>query len=198
MNEIINGIQVIKMYGWEKNFAEVVQKVRGKEISAVKGSNYILALLYVLWAVSRVSLFLTLITYVYSGNVLTARKVFIVTAYYNILNMSMVHFWPLAITFCAEGYISTKRLKEFLLMPECKKQMITSGEKEKIDVDKRKRINNEITSNSVDAITFKNLSAAWTNVNDQSVFGLKSINYDFKHGKTYAIIGSVGKNRVLH
>ncbi|KAG5672509.1 hypothetical protein PVAND_002633 [Polypedilum vanderplanki] len=75
MNEIINGIQVIKMYSWQQNFAKVIEKVRRKEIAAVKGSSYILALLYTLWAVSRVSLFLTLITFVYSGNVLTARKV---------------------------------------------------------------------------------------------------------------------------
>lgn len=90
MNEIINGIQIIKFYAWEQNFAKVIAKIRVKELRAVKGSSYIMALLYAMWAVSRVSVFLTLITYVYSGNVLTARKVFVVSAFYNILNQSMV------------------------------------------------------------------------------------------------------------
>jgi ATP-binding cassette, subfamily C (CFTR/MRP), member 4 len=90
MNEIINGIQIIKFYAWERNFAKVVADIRKKELRAVRGTNYIMALIYSLWAVSRVSLFLTLITYVYQGNVLTARKVFIVSAYYNILQESMV------------------------------------------------------------------------------------------------------------
>ena len=67
-----------------------------------------------MWAVSRVSIFLTLVSYVYSGSVISARKVFIVSAFYNILNESMVHFWPLALTFCAEGYISVNRLRDFL------------------------------------------------------------------------------------
>jgi ATP-binding cassette, subfamily C (CFTR/MRP), member 4 len=91
MNEIINGIQIIKFYAWERNFAKVVADIRKKELRAVRGTNYIMALIYSLWAVSRVSLFLTLITYVYHGNVLTARKVFIVSAYYNILQESMVN-----------------------------------------------------------------------------------------------------------
>lgn len=90
MNEIINGIQIIKFYAWEQNFAKVIAKIRTKELKAVKGSSYIMALLYSMWAVSRISVFLTLITYVYSGNVLTARKVFVVSAFYNILNQSMV------------------------------------------------------------------------------------------------------------
>jgi ATP-binding cassette, subfamily C (CFTR/MRP), member 4 len=40
--------------------------------------------------VSRVSLFLTLLTYVSSGNVLTAKKVFIVSAFFKAINKSMV------------------------------------------------------------------------------------------------------------
>src|SRR5690349_20786050 len=127
MNEIINGIQIIKFYAWEQSFAKVIEKTRKKELQAVKGSSYIMALLYSMWAVSRVSLFLTMITYVSTGNVLTARKVFIVSAFYNILNESMVHFWPLAISFCAQGYVSTKRLKEFLLIKENKPQVKSKG-----------------------------------------------------------------------
>lgn len=195
MNEIINGIQVIKMYSWQENFAKVIEKVRNKEIAAVKGSSYILALLYCLWAVSRVSLFLTLITYVYTGNVLNARKVFIVTAFYNILNMSMVHFWPLSITFCAEGYISSKRLKEFLLLSENKKPVMVN-EKSDIVLMPVKRIHTpQISIITDEAIVFKDLSAVWTNVCDESTNGLKSINFTFKHGKAYAIIGTVGSGK---
>jgi ATP-binding cassette, subfamily C (CFTR/MRP), member 4 len=194
MNEIINGIQVIKMYSWQENFSKVIEKVRKREVAAVKGSNYILALLYCLWAVSRVSLFLTLITYVYSGNVLNARKVFIVTAFYNILNMSMVHFWPLSITFCAEGYISSKRLKEFLLQPENKKPAKLIDLKNDVKTLDAHRIHHETRPiDNTNAIIFKDFTAIWTNVSDENANGLRNINYTFEHGKTYAIIGPVGK-----
>jgi ABC-type multidrug transport system fused ATPase/permease subunit len=200
MNEIINGIQVIKMYSWQENFAQVIDKVRKKEMSAVKGSNYILALLYTLWAVARVSLFLTLITYIYSGNVLSARKVFILTAYYNILNMSMVHFWPLAITFCAEGYVSSKRLREFLLMSETKKKPLLFIEnKEKDDLKKEllthNRIHHEISGDSFNSIIFKDVTANWISTDLEITTGLNSINCEFKKGYTYALIGPVGAGK---
>lgn len=193
MNEIINGIQVIKMYSWQENFSKVIEKIRKKEIAAVKGSSYILALLYCLWAVSRVSLFLTLITYVYTGNVLNARKVFIVTAFYNILNMSMVHFWPLSLTFCAEGYISSKRLKEFLLLPENKKPIQTIPNKDELPPFKNRNHLEVISNDNKNAITIKDLTAIWTNVSNENNNGLKGINYTFEHGKLYVIIGSVGE-----
>lgn len=187
------------MYAWQENFAKVIKNVRRKEMSAVKGTNYILALLYTLWAVARVSLFLTLITYIYTGNVLTARKVYILTAYYNILNQSMVHFWPLAIAFCAEGYISAKRLREFLLMPESKAKSVLTAQfpenDEKAKALAPQRTHYEISSNTTDAIVFKGVTANWINADLEATTGLKDFSYLFKPGQTYAVIGSVGSGK---
>ena len=93
MNEIITGIQLIKMYCWEKSFAKLISDARTKELKAIKGSAYIQAFLLSLWSISRVSIFLTLITYVFMGNYLTSRQAFIVTAFYNNLNLSMAYVW---------------------------------------------------------------------------------------------------------
>lgn len=68
--------------------------------------------------ISRFSIFLSLASYVYFGNVFTARQVFIVTAYFNFLYDSMLHFWPIALTSVAECYVSIKRIEDFLLLPE--------------------------------------------------------------------------------
>ncbi|XP_049530637.1 ATP-binding cassette subfamily C member 4 [Anopheles darlingi] len=122
MNEIIQGIQVIKMYTWEGSFAKMIEAVRRKEIHAIRGGAYVRATLISFFTVSRVSIFISLLAYTVTENVITAKKVFIVTSFYSILNDSMVHFWPMAITFCAEGYISLKRIRDFLLIPEGKTQ----------------------------------------------------------------------------
>jgi ABC-type multidrug transport system ATPase subunit len=107
----------------------------------------------------------------------------------------MVHFWPLSITFCAEGYISAKRLKEFLLLSETKKPVVMN-EKSDIVMMPVKRIHTpQISIITDEAIVFKDLSAVWTNVCDDSTNGLKSINFSFKHGKAYAIIGTVGSGK---
>lgn len=115
MNEIIQGIQVIKMYAWEKSFARVVAEVRLKEVKAIRGTAYIHAALSCTSMISPLSVFLALCSYVYLGDALTAKKVYMVSSYFNMLNDSMVHFWPLSLTFIAEALVSSRRCKEFLL-----------------------------------------------------------------------------------
>lgn len=69
-----------------------------KEVDAIRGIANIHATITSLTMISKVSICLSLLSYVYFGNVITARKVFIVSSYFNILNLSMVYFWPLALT----------------------------------------------------------------------------------------------------
>ncbi|XP_055303229.1 ATP-binding cassette sub-family C member 4-like [Sitodiplosis mosellana] len=120
MNEILLGIQVIKMYAWEKSFAEMVDQIRKKEVDVIRSIAYIRATINSFTMISKVSIFLSLVSYVYFGNVITARKVFIVSSYFNILNVSMVAFWPIVLTYTAEAYVSVRRIQEFLLRPESK------------------------------------------------------------------------------
>lgn len=79
--------------------------------------------------ISRFSLFVSLATYVYFGNVFTARKVFIVTSYFNFLYSSLLHYWPLGISAVSETRISINRVQDFLSMPENKQQVHESRAK---------------------------------------------------------------------
>ncbi|CAO1316194.1 unnamed protein product [Diamesa serratosioi] len=208
MNEIITGIQLIKMYGWEKSFAKLIGKTRRKEIQAVRGNAYIQALLISMWSIARVSIFLTLLAYVYSGNTITARQVFMVTAYYNILNMSMVFSWPMAITFCAEGYVSSKRLKEFLLIRESKPEPLKNVSEE----DKNKIANVTDDSNekkarstckrivhnnpaSVGLLSLSNATGAWVSELGLCTTGIESITLTVQPGQLCAVIGCVGSGK---
>ncbi|XP_058839982.1 ATP-binding cassette sub-family C member 4-like [Topomyia yanbarensis] len=127
MNEIIQGIQVIKMYAWEHSFSRMVDTIRRKEITGIRGTLFIRAGLLSFNLVSRLSIFLSLVGYCYSGNVFTAKQVFIVTSYFNLLYSSMLHFWPLSLTSVAEGLISIRRIEEFLLLPERKMVQVPMG-----------------------------------------------------------------------
>lgn len=118
MNEIIGAIQVIKMYAWEQSFAKLIANVRKMEIKAIRGSMSIYAALQCTNMISKVSLFLSLIAYVYTGDVVTARKVFILSSYYSLLNDSLQHFWPLAITTWAQTVVSARRVTQFLQQTE--------------------------------------------------------------------------------
>ncbi|XP_037038323.1 probable multidrug resistance-associated protein lethal(2)03659 isoform X2 [Bradysia coprophila] len=218
MNEIILGIQVIKMYAWEKSFATMVDKVRRKEVEAIRGTAYIRATLFSFGMVSRLSIFVSLVTYIFLGNAITAQKVFVVFSFFNILNLSMVYFWPLALTSVAEGYISAKRIEEFLLTSEKKPEelqdeTVVHGNCNLVDEEDGKKLpqeneasHNIETSNrltpqrivNLDAklkgIVMKNVTATWNRGNKQDA-GIYDFNLEVEDGSLCAIAGPVGSGK---
>uniref|UniRef100_A0A1B0DCY7 Uncharacterized protein n=1 Tax=Phlebotomus papatasi TaxID=29031 RepID=A0A1B0DCY7_PHLPP len=216
MNEIIHGIQVIKMYTWEKSFSALVDKVRRKEIDAIRGTSYIDAANYSFILISQISRFIALMTYISFGNVFTARKVFIVYSYFMYLNESMVHFWPRALTVVAEMYVSSKRITEFLLLSEEKKRprperstkevplmtnlpngKIPSDEKASEEIQPR-RIVCETASEK--GVYLKNVTALWGGEDPNSRQGINSVDLSIAQRELCCIVGPVGagKSTILH
>lgn len=91
-----------------------------KEINGIRGTLFIRGTLLSFNIISRFSIFISLVSFVYFDNEITARKVFIITSYFNFLYSSVLHFWPLAVSSMAEVFVSIKRVQEFLLLPEDK------------------------------------------------------------------------------
>ncbi|XP_055853123.1 probable multidrug resistance-associated protein lethal(2)03659 [Episyrphus balteatus] len=119
MNEIIQGIQVIKMYAWEIPFGKMVALARKKEITPIRNVSYIRGiLLSFIMFLTRVSIFTSLVGYVLLGYVLTAKQAFMVTAYYNILRTTMTVFFPQGISQLAEALVSIKRIQKYMLYDE--------------------------------------------------------------------------------
>lgn len=50
MNEILNGMKVLKLYAWEPSFEHQVQAIRDKEMSILKQIAYLNAASTLLWA----------------------------------------------------------------------------------------------------------------------------------------------------
>ncbi|EDW28514.1 GL18906 [Drosophila persimilis] len=119
MNEIISGIQVIKMYAWELPFETMVAYARKKEINAIRHVSYIRGILlsFIIF-LTRVSIFLSLVGYVLLGTFLTPEIAFLITAYYNILRTTMTVFFPQGISQMAETLVSIKRVEKYMLSDE--------------------------------------------------------------------------------
>lgn len=49
MNEILNGMKVLKLYAWESSFKEKVLHIRQKELSVLRKSGYLSALSVMAW-----------------------------------------------------------------------------------------------------------------------------------------------------
>lgn len=67
-------------------------------MNAIRSIAYLRATINSFAMISKLSVFLSLLAYIYFGNVITARKVFIVSSYFEILNLTLVHLWPIAVT----------------------------------------------------------------------------------------------------
>lgn len=138
MNEIIQGIQVIKMYTWEKPFAKLVALARKKEIKVIRYVSYIRGtLLSFIMFTTRVSIFISLIAYALLGNFVTAEKAFTITAYYNILRATMTIFFPQGIAQFAEAIVSVGRIQKFMSYEEVEAAIgVTMTDPEKNEDDR--------------------------------------------------------------
>ncbi|XP_029164697.1 probable multidrug resistance-associated protein lethal(2)03659 [Nylanderia fulva] len=119
MDEIISGIQVIKMYAWEKPFCAMVELVRKLEIRVITKTSYIRGI-YITFNLftTRMALYCTLITMLMLGNDLTADKVFVASSYFNILAQTMSGMFVRGIAELAEYMVSVRRLQSFLMNEE--------------------------------------------------------------------------------
>lgn len=76
MDEIISGIQVIKMYAWEKPFAKLIKTARVKELKKVTKLSYVRGLFMTFNLFTpRVALFSALITIALTNQPITASTV---------------------------------------------------------------------------------------------------------------------------
>lgn len=194
MNEIISGIQVIKMYAWEKPFGKVVEMTRFNEMLCIKQVNYIRGILISFaMFLSRIFTSSSLIAFVLLGNILNAEKAFFVTAYYNILRRSVTMFFPQGISEFAELLVSVRRLEAFMHRPETKVR----------DKSKVKNANQKAESPNGDSpkgngipenlIEFSQFQARWESHSLEPT--LEDINLQLGRRKLVAVIGPVGAGK---
>ncbi|XP_060872658.1 probable multidrug resistance-associated protein lethal(2)03659 isoform X2 [Metopolophium dirhodum] len=205
MNEIISGLQVIKMYTWEPFFNNLTKYARKKEMNKIIESAYVKGILSSFFLFNtRVSLFVNLFVYILFGNNITASKVFIITSYYNILRGTLTIAFPPGVGLAAELLVSIKRIEDFLLYEENVKQ--ATLQIKSTDNGCRKIINDGAVSNNISnendtaaqssnfGIVMSNASAKWTD-DAQIDNTLENINLTVTPGRLVAIIGPVGAGK---
>lgn len=175
MDEIIGGIQVIKLYAWEKSFKKLTQFARDKELKVIKKSSYVRALyMTFMLFTTRSALYCTMMSIVVLGEDLTASKVFVISSYFSIMSTVMSQMFVRGIAEIAEALVAMKRLKNFLELDE-KEQVDIPKAKEKLMNEfglKGEKIEKENLLNSVStlptdiALSLKNVSCKWQTVEE--------------------------------
>ncbi|CAH1104965.1 unnamed protein product [Psylliodes chrysocephalus] len=181
MDEVISGVQVIKMYAWEKPFEKIINIARKAELKIITKSSYVRGLFMTFnLFTTRVALFSTLLTMVLTKQEITATKVFVFMSYFNILSQSMSTMFVRGIAEIAELIVAIRRVEEFLLNEEYRAVVKTQNNNDKIFFNKT-------------LVSLKDLTVKW-NVNSKENV-LKKINFDANKGQLVGIIGPVGSGK---
>jgi ATP-binding cassette, subfamily C (CFTR/MRP), member 1 len=90
MNEILNGMKVLKLYAWEPSFEQLIFGTRDKEMTILKKTALLNAGTYFVWSLAPFLVSLaSYITFVLMGGRLTPPVAFVTIALFNILRFPM-------------------------------------------------------------------------------------------------------------
>ncbi|XP_063225209.1 ATP-binding cassette sub-family C member Sur isoform X2 [Bacillus rossius redtenbacheri] len=119
MNEVLQGIKLLKLYGWECIYRRKIMETRQRELKLLDKDSLYWALLTFLTHAS--SVLVTLVTFgVYFkmvGGALSPGAVFAGLALFNQLTVPLFIF-PITVPVVINALVSTHRLEDFLALPE--------------------------------------------------------------------------------
>lgn len=174
MNEILNGIKVLKLYAWERSFQDKVLEIRQKELNVLRKTAYLSALSIMAWTSAPFMVALTTFAVyvtVDENNILDAQKAFVSLALFNILRFPL-NMLPQVISSMVQTSVSLKRIQDFL----------SHDELDPAAVDRTQ-------TNSEHAVTILNGTFSWAK-QDSAV--LHNVNVLVPQGSLLAVVGHVG------
>ncbi|XP_070185918.1 multidrug resistance-associated protein 1-like isoform X2 [Littorina saxatilis] len=176
MNEVLNGIKVLKLYAWELSFQEKILVIRNKELEVLKKAAYLNACSSFTWTCApfMVSL-ITFAVYTLSddANVLDAEKAFVSLSLFNIMRFPL-SMLPNVITNIVQASVSLKRLQKFL-------------DNDELDDDAV-----EHNTSTKPAVKIENCTFTWDREAPNTI---SNINLEIQEGSLVAVVGVVGAGK---
>ncbi|KAF8354212.1 hypothetical protein PRIPAC_95835 [Pristionchus pacificus] len=183
VNEVLNGIKVIKLYAWEEPMEAHIADIRKRELTLVQKPGLVRSLLD---ALNSASPFLVAAAsfgaFILSSDahVLTPQIAFVSLTLFNMLKMPMIILAYLINT-TVQAMVSNRRLRNFLVSEE---------------IDENNVTRNTNVEASPYSIEFRDVDATWDaegTVETPPV--LQSISAIVPHGTLVAVVGTVGSGK---
>lgn len=207
------------MYAWEKPFSKLIALTRRMELAIVKKNAYVRGL-YMTFNLftTRMAIFITMMSMILFGGKLTAAKIFVIAAYYNIIAHTMSQMFVRGVAEIAEVLVAIKRLQTFMTFEE--RDMNRKETRDKFlnefgmngdKTEKENLLENDELPGNV-AVSIKNAFARWVPLtkemeipqlnghessksHDWNSPTLNNLNIDFKKGLLIGVIGPVGAGK---
>uniref|UniRef100_A0A8C1PNS5 ABC-type glutathione-S-conjugate transporter n=1 Tax=Cyprinus carpio TaxID=7962 RepID=A0A8C1PNS5_CYPCA len=176
VNDILNGIKVLKYYAWESSFEAQVQEIREKELKVMRKFAYLSSVSTFIFscapAIVSLATFAVFVS-VSPDNILDAEKAFTSISLFNILRFPLAML-PQLISTMVQTTVSKKRLEKFLSGDDLDTMAVTRDD-----------------SHSV-AVSMTDGTYAWERGTEPV---LKNISLDIKPGRLVAVVGAVGSGK---
>ena len=121
MNEILGGIRVIKLQGWEHSFISNVQEIRGSEEKEMRKFAWVEVFTSLTFSMlPYLALLCSFATFIFmdeDNNILTAEKAFVTLSYMGQLSMQIISL-PMTIVSVVHASVSLSRIDAFLSQEE--------------------------------------------------------------------------------
>ena len=176
MDEVLNGIKVLKLYAWEPSFEDQILKIRDGEIEALKKAAYMNAFTTFLWTCAPFLVALssfTVYVLIDPNNVLDAQTAFVSLTYFNMLRIPL-NFLPQLLVYLVQVNVSLKRINKFMNSEELDPNNVTKDE------------------DFHHPVLAENAEFAWDHHAKPT---LKDINLKVEEGSLTAIVGTVGSGK---
>uniref|UniRef100_A0A3P9K0Y3 ATP-binding cassette, sub-family C (CFTR/MRP), member 2 n=1 Tax=Oryzias latipes TaxID=8090 RepID=A0A3P9K0Y3_ORYLA len=176
MNELLNGVKILKLFAWEPSFQSQVESIRGEELKVMKKFAYLSSVSTFIFSCAPALVSLAsfaVFVLVSPDNILTAEKAFTSISLFNILRFPLAML-PMLIASIVQTGVSKKRLEKFL-----------GGEDLEPDI-----VRHDPSFDS--AVSVRNGSFSWERDAEPL---LKDVSLDIEPGRLVAVVGAVGSGK---
>ncbi|RIA87106.1 P-loop containing nucleoside triphosphate hydrolase protein [Glomus cerebriforme] len=187
MNEVLQGIRMIKFYAWEKNWENRILDSRKVELKQLRNTYIYLTMFDLVWIVSPVLVTIASF-YIFTKiqeHELTASIAFTSLSIFYELRFAL-NILPEVFMDGSQAYVSLKRIEKFLNEDEIADSGLESGE-------------NILGHES--KISFEDATVTWNRLEEDIIeeqeFKMKNLNLEFPIGKLSIICGPTGSGKTL-
>nr|XP_056705308.1 ATP-binding cassette sub-family C member 2 [Euleptes europaea] len=176
MNEVLNGIKILKLFAWEPSFEKRIGWIRAQELKGLLNFSYLQSISIFLFTCAPVLVSVTtfaVYVMVDENHVLDAQKAFTSISLFNILRFPLTML-PLVLSSLVQVNVSTERLERYLGSDDLDTSAIWH------DPD------------TGCAVYFSDSSFAWERNSDATI---RDITLKIPHGHLVAVVGAVGSGK---
>ncbi|CAK8685023.1 unnamed protein product [Clavelina lepadiformis] len=205
INEILTSVKLIKMYAWESSFSDVVEKIRRKELSALRTAAFLQSInISMAFLTPVLASVIMIVAYVLSGNNLKVEDAFTAIAVFNAMAYAL-KVMPLALKSLADVNISMQRFRKILLIDNLEDYVLSSTDDKANAIEmkdaafmwKTLHLNESESKHNISSEEGDNgaLLEQKQLLDDNSSLQLKDISLRIRKGSLVGICGAVGSGK---